>query len=146
MYAQGLFVCGNCFEDPGLVEFIRSNASATECSFCPTKDDRPIAASIDDVSAHFIECLFREYDLAVSALGWMGSEDGYIGQHWYAEELALEELELEFPQDNLKSLLPNLFGEYYDQDWCEQDPYGLNDSEWTRYSRACPKSDVEGRR
>ena len=69
MYAQGLFVCGNCFEDPGLVEFIRSNASATECSCCPTKDDRPIAASIDDVSAHFIECLFREYDLAVSALG-----------------------------------------------------------------------------
>ena len=65
MYAQESFVCDNCFEDTGLVEFIRSNASAIECSFCPTKDDVPIAASIDDVSAHFIECLFREYDLGM---------------------------------------------------------------------------------
>ena len=93
----------------------------------------PIAASIDDVSAHFIECLFREYDLAVNALGWIGAEGGYIGRHWPAEELVFE-LELELPQDNLESLLPHLFGEYYDEDWCEADPYGLNYSEWTRYS------------
>ena len=134
MHEDGLFVCDNCFENPGLVEFIRSNASAIECSFCSTKDDVPIAASIDEVSKYFIECLFREYDLAVNELGWMGSDEGYFGRHWYAEELAFEELELEFPQDNSESLLPQLFGEYYDQDWCEQDPYGLNDSEWTRYS------------
>ena len=134
MYAQESFVCDNCFEDSGLVEFVRSNASATECSFCPTKDDVPIAASIDDVSAHFIECLFREYDLAVNELGWIGSEGGYIGRHWYAEELAFDELELEFPQDNLELLLPPLFGEYYDQDWCKRNPYGLDDSEWSRYS------------
>ena len=131
MYAYGLFVCDNCFEDPGLVAFIRSNASAIECSFCTTKDDVPIAASIDNISAHFIECLFREYDLAVNALGWEG---GYIGLHLNAEELAVDELELEFPKDNLESLLPHLFGEYYEEDWCQRDPYGLNDSEWSKYS------------
>ena len=74
MYEQELFVCNNCFEDPGLVEFIKSNASATECSFCPTKADVSIAAPVDDVSTHFIKCLFREYDLAANALGWSGSE------------------------------------------------------------------------
>ena len=134
MYKQELFVCDDCFEDPGLVEFIRNNASASECSFCPAKDDVPIAAPIDDVSEHFIDSLFQEYSLAVSELGWIGSEGGYIGQHWLAEELAFDELELEFPKDNLESLLPHLFGEHYDQDWCKRDPYGLDFSEWTRYS------------
>ena len=131
MYARELLVCDNCFKDPGLVEFIRSNASAIECSFCPTKDDVPIAASIDDVSEYFIKCLIREYDLAVNALGWEG---GYIGIHWNAGDLAADELELEFPQDNLESLLPLLFGEYFEEDWCERDPYGLSDSEWSKYS------------
>ena len=134
MYALEPFVCENCFEDPGLIEFIRSNASAIECSFCPTRDEVPIAASIDEVSTHFVECLFQEYDLAVNALGWIGSEGGYIGQHWYAEELVADVLELEFPQDNQEQLLPHLFGEYYQEHWCERNPYGLNNSEWARYS------------
>ena len=134
MYEQGLFVCHNCFEDPGLVKFIRSHASASECSFCLTRDLVPIAASIDEVSTHFIECLFREYDLAGNALGWMGSEDGYYGQHWDAEELVHDHLELEFPNNNEELLLPHLFDEHHGQDWCERDPYGLNNSEWSRYS------------
>ena len=129
-----LFVCKNCFEDPGLIAYVRRNASANGCSFCSAINDVPIAASIDDVSEHFIECLFREYSLAVNELGWTGSEGGYYGQHWYAEEFALDVLELEFPQDNLELLLPPLFGEYYDQDWCKKNPYGLDDSEWSRYS------------
>ena len=134
MYEQELYVCGNCFEDSGLAAFIRDNASSIECSFCPTRDDVPIAASIDDVSPHFIECLFREYDTAVNALGWIGSEGGYIGQHWYADEFISDVLELEFPQDNQEQLLPHLFGECYQEYWCERNPYGLNNSEWTRYS------------
>ena len=117
-----------------MVAFIRDNASAIECSFCPKRDDVPIAMSIDDVSAHFIECLFREYDIAVNALGWIGSEGGYIGQHWYAEEFISDVLELEFPEDNQEELLPHLFGEYYQEHWCERNPYGLNDIERTRYS------------
>ncbi len=111
MNSYGLFVCDSCFEDLGLIEFIRDNASANKCSFCPAQDDVPIAAHIDDVSAHFRECLFMEYDLAVNALGWEG---GYIGTHWDPENLVAYELELEFPQDNLDSLLPHLFGDYYE--------------------------------
>ena len=132
MYEQELFVCDKCFEDHGLIAFIRSNASANECSFCSAIDDVPIAASIDDVSEHFIECLLQEYALAVNELA--GSEGRYYGQHWDAVELALGELELEFPQNNPELLLAPLFGEYYDQDWCKRNPYGLDHSEWSRYS------------
>ena len=82
MRARDLFVCGDCFEDPGLVEFIGDNASAEECSFCATRGEEPIAAPMHEVSEHFIECLLREYDLAVNALGWTGSEGGYFGMHW----------------------------------------------------------------
>ena len=134
MHEQELFVCENCFEDPGLITFIRSNVSANECSFCSAIDDAPMAVSIHDVSKHFIECLFREYSLAVDELGWIGSEGGYIGQHWHPEDLALDELELEFPKNNFGLLLPLLFGEYYEEDWCKRNPYGLDDSEWSRYS------------
>ena len=128
------FICHNCFEDRGLVEFIKSNAIATECDSCLTEDNVPIAAHIDEVSEHFIDCLFREYTLAADELGWVGSEGGYIGPHWDTWDLVCEKLEMEFPEGNMESLLPHLFGEYYGEVWCERNPYGLNDSERTKYS------------
>ena len=134
MNAQEQFVCENCFDDPGLIAFVRRYASSNGCSFCSTTNDETKAASIDDVSEHFIECMFREYSLAVEELGWMSSEGGYIGNYWSAEELAYGDLELEFPQGNLELLLPLLFGEYYDQEWCKRNPYGLDDSERSKYS------------
>ena len=134
MLRQEKFVCFNCFEDPGLVDFVEKNAVAKECSYCPSKGKAPIAAPIDDVSRHFTECLFREYDLSVNQLGWVGSEGGWIGKSWYADELALDVIELEFPQENSDQLLPDLFGEYFDQDWCEENAYGLNDQDRARYS------------
>ena len=74
MNGDDKFVCVNCFEDTGMVNFIKENAVAKRCSFCPSVDSVPIAASTDCVSEHFIECLFQEYDLAVNQLSWVGSE------------------------------------------------------------------------
>lgn len=128
------FVCDKCFEDLGLIAFIRSNACAKECQFCSATGDVPIAAFIDDVSEHFIDCLFREYALAADELGLTDLKKGLIGQQWDAQDLALDELALEFPQDNMELLLPLLFGEYYDEEFCKKSPYGLDDSEWSRYS------------
>ena len=128
------FVCVNCFEDPGLVSFIRKKAVAQECSFCLSQDRVPIAAAIDDVSEYFLKCLNREYDLAGNILGWIGSEGGWFGTYWYAEELASDVIELEFPRENQDKLLPLLFGEFFDQDWCEANGYGLNDQELAKYS------------
>ena len=44
-------------------------------------------------------------------------------------DLATDELELEFPQDNAWELLSALFGELFDHDWCQENAYGLNDLE-----------------
>ena len=128
------FVCGNCFEEPALVRFVRERAVAYECSFCPAKDSVPIAASMHTVAKYFRKCLLREYDFSVNQIGWDSSEGGWTYTSWDAYELAFDVLELEFPQGNDNKLLPYLFGEYIDQDWCEVNGYGLNDQEWAKYS------------
>ena len=125
------FVCVNCFEDPGLISFIEDHAVAEICSYCSSKGTAPIAAPIDDVSDHFIECLFWEYDLCGNQLAWDG---GWVGTFYDAEELALYVIQLEFPKENQDELLPDLFGVFFDQDWCDIHGYGPNDQEWARYS------------
>ncbi len=140
MWREEQFVCVNCFDDLGLVKFIQANAGSDECSFCGSVDNAPIAAPIDEVSGHFQECLFTEYDLAGNELGWDGSEGGWIGTYWDADDLVNYVLELEFPRDNRELLLPHLFGEHREQDWCEANAYGLNDDEvasfsWSRFRR-----------
>ena len=107
MSRKDKFVCVNCFEDQGLVNFIRENAVSNNCSYCSSKEQFPVAASIDKVSAYFLKCLSQEYDLANSLLGWTGSEDGWYGDAWSAEELAVEQIMLEFPQNNQDRLLPH---------------------------------------
>ena len=130
-----MFVCVNCFGDPGLVEFIREHAIAEECSFCPPKASVPVAAAIDTVAEHFMECVFQEYDLAANQLGWESAEGGWVGEvSWDAEELALHVIELEFPQDNQDDLLPHLFGDHFDDNWCPRNAYGLNDQQRVRFS------------
>ena len=128
------YVCSSCFADSGLIGFIEANAAALSCSFCESVGETAIAAPIEEVSEHFLECIFREYDLAVNQLGWVGSEGGYMGLHWDGFDLATEVLELEFPQGNEWALLQALFGEYFDQDWCAENAYGLDDLERPRYS------------
>ena len=76
MYQQELYVCVNCFADPGLAEFIRDNAIEESCSFCKLIATKAIAASVDYVAEHFLKCLFQEYDLAVNQLGWDSREGG----------------------------------------------------------------------
>ncbi len=125
------YVCVSCFTDPGLAEFVEQNAVALSCSFCGSAGETAIAAPVEEVSEHFLSCLFREYDLAVNQLGWEG---GYWRPHWDAFDLATEVLELEFPQANEWSLLEALFGEYFDQEWCPENAYGLDDLERPRYS------------
>ena len=134
MRATTRHVCVNCFTDPGLLRFVGENAAAHQCSFCSTTSDEPIAAPLEDVSEHFLECLQQEFDLAVNQLGWVGAEGGYIGPHWDGYELATDVLHLELPQGNDWELLSALFGEWFDQDWCQENAYGLDDSERPRYS------------
>ena len=129
-----MYVCFNCFEDPGMVHFIKSLAVAGECSYCTASSCLPIAAPIYEVADHFIACLCQEYDNAVNQLGWDGSEGGFQGLHWDSFELILDVIGLLFPQGNEDALLPELLGDRIDQLWCEADAYGLNDEQKIRFS------------
>lgn len=134
MSRKDRFVCDKCFDDQGLVTFIRKNAVSRICSFCSSKEEIPIAAPMNEVSVYFLKCLSQEYDLANNLLGWTGREDGWYGDVWSAEELAIEEIQLGFPRNNQDCLLPHLFGEHSDQEWCKENPYGYNDEDRIRYS------------
>ena len=122
MQRQNRYVCSDCFTDPGLMRFVEENAVAGECSFCGAGGTEVVAARIEDVAEHFQESLKREYDLAVNQLGWDGAEGGYLGEHWDGFDLVTEVIELEFPHGNEWDLLPALFGELFDQDWCPETP------------------------
>ena len=134
MYRENEYVCSNCFTDPALIQFVEENAVGHDCSFCDAAGPEVTAAPIEDVSEHFLNCIGREYDLAVNQLGWDGAEGGYLGLHWDGFDLATEVIGLEFPQDNEWDLLPALFGELFDQDWCTENAYGLDDLERPQYS------------
>ena len=107
LYRLDRYVCINCFNEPGLVKFIESQADECECYFCGTIDSNPIAAHIDDVSGHFFRCLFEEYDDANNLIGWEGD---FIGPVLDTDELLFDVLGLEFPQGNQDRLLPELMG------------------------------------
>jgi len=134
MLQEDRFVCVNCFEDSGLANFISEKAVATSCSFCPSQAQDPIAAPMDDVSAYFLKCLYQEYDLAVKLLGWISSGEGWYGTSWSSEELVTDVIGLEFPQHNQDQLLPFLLDADFDQDWCEENAYGLNAQDMVKYS------------
>ncbi len=129
-----MYVCFNCFEDPGMIRFIRDSAVSDECSYCSSNGSLPIAAPIYEVADHFMACLYQEYDNAVNQLGWDGSEGGFQGCYWDSFELILDVIGLSFPQENEETLLPQLLGDRIDQLWCEADAYGLNDEQKIRFS------------
>ena len=144
MPEQSKFVCYLCFEDNGLIEFIKDYAESKQCSYCINVGKEAIAAPIEDVSQHFTDCLFQEYSRAVDEMGWIDGR--WVGQFWDADELATDILGLEFPQGNEKQLLPALFRDHYEQDWCEADPYGLNNLERAESSWAYFREIVMHRR
>ena len=129
-----MYVCLNCFGDPGMVQFVEDSAVSDECSYCSSSSSVPIAAPIDAVADHFIDCIHQEYDDAANQLGWDGSEGGYQGAYWDSFELTSDVLGLDFPQGNWDVLLPELFSNRLDQLWCEADAYGLNDEEKISFS------------
>ena len=134
MWTADEFICTRCLVDPDLAKFVAKNSVAQQCTFCETTSNLPIAAPMDDVSQHFLSCLYQEYDLAGNQLGWASSEGGWLGEFWDSSDLAFYILELEFPRGNDSRILCSLFGEQFEQDWCPANAYGLDDSEQPRFS------------
>jgi hypothetical protein len=79
------------------------------------------------------ECIRTEYDEAANCLG---RDDGkWVGAaYWNTYELLTDEIELDLPKDNKDELFEAILSGLDNTDWCHRDPYGLTESEITRFS------------
>jgi HEPN superfamily RES-like protein/RES domain-containing protein len=128
------YACADCFEDPALKNFVRSNASSPTCDFCGASSENELAASITDIATHIDECLRSEYAEAVDGVSWDSGEGGWQGAMiWNTDEL-LEEVGLELPNDSSGELREALLDALPSTDWSEGEPYGYNRDEFFRYS------------
>lgn len=127
-------VCSNCFSDPGLIAFVERNKIPGYCSFCAGHSGNVSVALFKEVADHIKSCLYQEYDDPANCMGWDGAEGGYIGFHWPADEFLFQDIGLDFPQDDDGKLSEAIIDHISDHDWCEAEPYGLNDMETARFS------------
>src|SRR4051794_10154687 len=76
------FVCEDCIEDPALQELVRENATATNCSYCGTISEEPIACELDVVVERIQWAIDEMFTDPAAELGYCSQEGGYIGT-WY---------------------------------------------------------------
>lgn len=126
-------VCGECFNDDGIQNFIVSRAVTNECSFCDAKSDQPIAAPIDDVVDHIKACIERLYEDPINSLTYDTEEDRYFGTTYTTQDL-FEEIGLEFPNDSSGQLSEIVSDGLENSLWCQVNPYSLNAHERLQFS------------
>lgn len=124
--SNGEFVCGACFGDQGIKDFCMSHAESTECDFCGSISNEPIAAPLTDVIAHINDCIHRHFDDPANAgLPYESAEGGWQGTTYDTNEV-FEEIGLDFRNKSGDRLF-NAVTDGLDCDlWCEVDPFGLS--------------------
>ncbi len=127
-------VCSDCFEDCGIIAFIKKDSLTGQCSFCDATSDTVWVACFDEVVRHIETCLYQEYDDAANWLYHENSDGGYVGENWDTRELLLEVVELDLSLAGGDGIFDRLVDELPQLLWCERDPYGLNDFQVARFS------------
>ncbi|ATG89120.1 HEPN-associated N-terminal domain-containing protein [Methylomonas koyamae] len=59
--APDKYVCADCVQDVFLQKIVKKNAVETECSYCESQDEEPIAAPLDEVLPYIAGALFKHY-------------------------------------------------------------------------------------
>jgi hypothetical protein len=72
------WVCAECFDDYAIEAFIKSNAEASDCSYCGASSPEPIAASADDVAGLIMEAIQTEWVDPVEESPHESAEGGYL--------------------------------------------------------------------
>jgi len=73
------FVCDRCFCDETVAAFVRDHAQELSCDFCGRSEERPIAASADEVADLIVGAVQSEWTDPIHELGWDSREGGYQG-------------------------------------------------------------------
>ena len=74
------YVCGRCFDNLDLKEYISENAEYDECSYCgKSKKKKHIAININDFISYLLECISAEWgNPNDEGVGWESKEGGWI--------------------------------------------------------------------
>ena len=125
-------VCGSCFGDQALRDFIKERATAKVCSYCGKRSSRKSAAKLEIVTDYMRDCFLQEYDEAVNCLPYESAEGGYLGEHWDTWDFLEEQIKLELPGDSDNKLLTDLVHGIGTTSWCHKDPFSLTPLEVKR--------------
>jgi len=128
------YVCGNCFGDYAIREFIEENAEKRRCSYCGTSSSKPIAAHMDRVMALIVEGIRSEWgDPDNEGIPYESAEGGYQGKVVDSYDLVTDELadELEIENDGVREdIIDSLGGRL----WCQKDFWALRPGEALTFS------------
>lgn len=131
-----MYVCGRCFDDEFIEDFIAENAVMNKCSYCSNESEELVAADISEVAAFIEDGLRSEYGDAVELLPWESAEGGWQGTTYKTYDL-FDDIELGVECEELLSDLADLLP---DIDWCELQPFRLSEDQelrhdWERFSQ-----------
>jgi hypothetical protein len=114
-----VFVCAQCFCDPGIRSFVEHHCEAVQCSYCESPDR---ACRMDLLMVHLLEGISLEWgDPANEGLGYETRAGGWQGEVYDSMDL-LYEVGIECCSDRL---LNDIQSALYQHEWCELDPYSL---------------------
>jgi hypothetical protein len=134
MSSDEAYVCADCFDDPGIREFIEATADSQTCSFCGKTTDKPIAAALSTVVEYIEACVEHEYTDPADCLPFESAEGGYQGEVWTSAELLDEIIGLGLPNDDDGRLVYAIADNMQTQLWSRRYPFSLDDDEdakWT---------------
>ena len=128
------FVCGECIDDLGIINFISFVGTEGKCSFCDEEPSK--VAPLDDVTEHMETCLKEEYDDALNWLYYDRETGDFIGRTWDTWDLITDDIGLNLPNDYDGKLLREIIDRLPEIVWCEAKPYDLPSHEKVRYNWA----------
>jgi hypothetical protein len=140
-------VCYNCFQEDGVRNFIKENATGTYCEYCGAENlKNNIAMPIEDVIELIVESLSLEYADPGEELPYESREGGYQGKTIDTWDLLLYRLQI---IDNCESpVFKDICSAIHTYSWCKKDYFGMTDSEqaestWEKYVNICKKKKIK---
>ena len=125
-------VCAECFTDYAIKEFIETNATEIECSYCSRTSKEPIAAEMDEVLSFISHGFRREYDIPENTLPWDSREGGW--QLVTPDDSYDLFHDLDICSEDSGSLLDDLIRAFSDRQFVERDPLGVSRADGFKYS------------
>lgn len=118
MQADGQ-ICANCVNDPALVQWVEDNATTTECSFCGTESDAPVAAEFDSfVGVVLTGIRFNWNHPDDEGIAYISAEGGYQASITDSREV-LRHYDISDNEDVIRAIVRSIG----DNGWVERDYY-----------------------